>query len=106
MSLLVIVGRSGLGQGQCQDRYGAAERSVPARSEAVQRLIMGRVSTRNLRHTVHHGAPWLNTAEITSFVFRASGHLDFGSALTAQSDEFKDKGSFHRSYSRLLDVNT
>ena len=32
------------------------------------------------------------------------GHLDFESAVTAQNDE--SKGSFHNSYSRLLNVKT
>ena len=38
------------------------------------------------------------------FFFLPCGHLDFESAVTAQSDEFK--GSFHSSCSRLLNVKT
>ena len=38
------------------------------------------------------------------YAFLPCSHLDFESAVTAQSDEFK--GRFHRSYSRLLNVKT
>ena len=44
----------------------------------------------------------LDTTEILLFFFLPYGHLDFESTVTAQNDE--SKGSFHNSYSRLLNV--
>ena len=79
-------------QGQCQDRHGAAERSVPTSSEAVQRVITG-----NDPQSATHYAPCWGTLAVlvsvlwtprkfsssSSFFFLQCGHFDFEFAVAA-----------------------
>ena len=81
---------------------GVSERSGGHGTDAVQLLQRVEVEVRrSLLHLLGELADKRPSGN-TLFFF-ACGHLDFESAVTVQNDEFK--GSFHSSYSRLLNVS-